>query len=64
MWIYWLLMILVMFLTINANRNVIADIVIEPVHDDPQDGWIDPNEETPFSITFVNKNGLTCKNTI
>ena len=64
MWIYWLLMILVLFLTFNANRNVLADIIIEPVHDDPQDGWIDPNEETPFSITFVNKNGLTCRNTI
>ena len=64
MWIYWLMMILVLFLTVNANRNVFADIIIEPVHDDPQDGWIDPNHEVPYSITFVNKNGLTCKNTI
>ena len=23
-------------LTFNANRNVLADIIIEPVHDDPQ----------------------------
>ena len=57
-------MLLVLFLTINANRNVLADIIIEPVHDDPQDSWIDPNEETPFQITFTNKDGLTCKNTI
>ena len=64
MWIYWLLMLLVLFLTINANRNVLADIIIEPVHDDPQDSWIDPNEETPFKVTFTNKDGLICKNTI
>ena len=43
MWIYWLMMILVLFLTFNANRNVLADIIIEPVHHDPQDGGIDPN---------------------
>ena len=64
MWIYWLMMILVLFLTTYANRNVLADIIIEPVHDDPQDGWIDPNEETPFKMTFINKDGLVCKNTI
>lgn len=57
-------MLLVLFLTINANRNVLADIIIEPVHDDPQDSWIDPNEETPFKVTFINKDGLICKNTI
>ena len=58
------MMILVLFITLNANKNILADIVIEPVHDDPQDGWIDPNEEAPYSDTFVNKNGLTCRNTI
>ena len=41
MWIYWLLMILVLFFTVNANRSVLADVLIEPVHDDPQDKWVD-----------------------
>lgn len=62
MWIYWLMMILVLFLTINANRNVLADIIIEPVHDDPQDAWIDPNTQFPIQDTFTNKDGLVCEN--
>ena len=62
MWIYWLLMLLVLFLTINANRSVLADVLIEPVHDDPQDSWVDPNEEFPIQDYFTNKNGLKCEN--
>jgi len=62
MWIYWLMMLLVLFLTINANRNVMADILIEPVHDDPQDGWVDPNIQFPIEDVFVNKDGLVCEN--
>ena len=64
MWIYWLLMILVLFLTVNANRSVLADVLIEAVHDDPQDKWVDPNQKFPITDYFINKNGLTCENKI
>ena len=57
-------MLLVLFLTINANRSVLADVLIEPVHNDPQDKWVDPNEEFPIEDYFTNKNGLKCENQI
>ena len=57
-------MLLVLFLTINANRSVLADVLIEPVHNDPQDKWVDPNEEFPIKDYFTNKNGLKCENKI
>ncbi len=62
MWIYWLMMILVLFMTVHANKNVLADVLIEQVHDDPQDPWLDPNTEFPLQDAFVNKDGLVCEN--
>ena len=41
-----------------------AGVVVKEVYKQPQDKWIDPNQNNHFGEYFMSSNGLICHNSI
>lgn len=56
--------IIILLAIVIFSYSIKADIVIEKVHTQPQDNWIDPNNTQDIGEYFRNKNGYLCENII